>query len=71
MRDIKNYDEFMEELQSLFVWDFVEGMLNFNVEEAQKEISELSEEEKKGLIILRYVFTQHKMEEYWRLTKRH
>ena len=46
MRDIKNYDEFMEELQSLFVWDFVEGMLNFNVEEAQKEINELSEEEK-------------------------
>jgi hypothetical protein len=46
MRDIKNYDEFMEELQSLFVWDFVEGMLNFNAEEAQKEISELSEEEK-------------------------
>jgi hypothetical protein len=46
MRDIKNYDEFMEELQSLFVWDFVEGMLNFNVEEAQKEINELGEDEK-------------------------
>ena len=46
MRDIKNYDEFMEELQSLFVWDFVEGMLNFNVEEALKEINELGEEEK-------------------------
>ena len=46
MRDIKKYDEFMEELQSLFVWDFVEGMLNFNVEEAQKEINELGEEER-------------------------
>jgi hypothetical protein len=29
MRDIKNYDEFMEELQNLFIWDFVEGMINF------------------------------------------
>ena len=46
MRDIKNYDEFMDELEGLFVWDFVEGMLNFNVEESQKEIDELSEEEK-------------------------
>lgn len=46
MRDIKNYDEFMEELQSLFIWDFVEGMLNFNTEESLEEINGLSEEEK-------------------------
>ena len=44
MRDIKSYDEFMDELESLFIWDFVEGMINFSVEESLSEIESLSEE---------------------------
>tara|TARA_B100000497_G_scaffold125040_1_gene160764 strand:- start:661 stop:1455 length:795 start_codon:yes stop_codon:yes gene_type:complete len=49
MRDIKSYDEFMNELESLFIWDFVEGMINFSVEESLSEIESLSEEEKERL----------------------
>ena len=49
MRDIKSYDDFMDELESLFIWDFVEGMLNFNIEESLSEIESLSEEEKERL----------------------
>ncbi len=49
MRDIKSYDEFMDELESLFIWDFVEGMINFSVEESLSEIESLSEEEKERL----------------------
>ena len=49
MRDIKSYDEFMDELESLFIWDFVEGMINFSVKESLSEIESLSEEEKERL----------------------
>ena len=49
MKDIKSYDEFMDELESLFIWDFVEGMINFSVEESLSEIESLSEEEKERL----------------------
>tara|TARA_Y100000385_G_scaffold128842_1_gene134203 strand:+ start:228 stop:1169 length:942 start_codon:yes stop_codon:yes gene_type:complete len=49
MRDIKDYDQFMDELQSLFVWDFVEGMLNFDTKEALTDIEALGDDEKQRL----------------------
>ncbi len=49
MRDIETYEDFKEELQSLFIWDFVQAMLDFDVDEYLKEIETLSEEDKEML----------------------
>ncbi len=44
-RDIKTYKEFMTELKNMFVWDFVEGMEEFDYNKALKEIEEIPEDE--------------------------
>lgn len=49
MRDIKNYEDFKEELESLFIWDFVQAMLDFDVNEYLEDIEKLSKEDKELL----------------------
>ena len=49
MRDIRSYDEFMKELHSLIIWDFVEAMLEFNPKEVLKEIEGLGDKDKELL----------------------
>lgn len=44
-RDIKTYKEFMTELKDMFVWDFVEGMEEFDYNKALKEIEDIPEDE--------------------------
>jgi hypothetical protein len=44
-RGIKTYKEFMSELKDIFVWDFVEGMEEFEYNKALKEIEDLPEDE--------------------------
>jgi hypothetical protein len=45
MRDINTYEEFMDELHDLIIWDFVEAMLEFDADEVLKEIETLSKED--------------------------
>ncbi len=44
-RDIKTYKEFMLELKNMFVWDFVEGMEEFEYNKALNEIENLPDED--------------------------
>lgn len=70
MRDIKSYDDFMDELESLFIWDFVEGMLNFNVEESLSEIESLSEEEKGRLTNIKLCYYSSQKEDNLEINKK-
>lgn len=46
LRDIKTYDDFIDELHNLVIWDFVQAMLDYNVDEVLKELEKLSDEDK-------------------------
>jgi hypothetical protein len=62
MRDIQNYEDFMEELHSLFIWDFVQSMLDFNVDEYLEEIEKLSKEDKEHLTNMKICYYSSKDE---------
>lgn len=62
MRDINSYEDFKEELESLFIWDFVQAMLDFNVDEYLKEIETLSEEDKELLTNMKLCYYASKDE---------
>jgi hypothetical protein len=62
MRDIETYEDFKEELESLFIWDFVQTMIEFDVDEYLKEIESLSEEDKDLLMQMKMCYYSSKDE---------
>jgi hypothetical protein len=63
MRDINTYEEFMDELHDLIIWDFVEAMLEFDADEVLKEIETLSKEDKTLLDNIKLCYYSTKDEE--------
>ena len=63
MRDIRSYDEFIKELHSLVIWDFVEAMLEFNSEEVLKEIGGLGDKDKELLNNIKICYYSTKNED--------
>jgi hypothetical protein len=60
MRDIETYEDFKRELESLFIWDFVQAMLDFDVDEYIEEIKTLSKEDKEQLTNMKLCYYSSK-----------
>lgn len=63
MRGVKTYDDFLTELKNLFIWDFVEAMLNFDINDTLKEIESLDDSELERLNNIKICYYSGKNEE--------